>query len=214
MVSLRNAKNQPIVFKRDGVNLYERIRMAQLVTVRKTELDTEKKIVNEYRKRTNQIDGIESRRVHPRDPLTYGHLGPVPAGEWLNDDVVNFYLDLLQKEHPDVQMQTSFFFDKLLGVAKRTAFRDGKVICIETDVTQSNEIPEPESSSKSQRKKMTTHTHDLNNYDYKHVKRWSKNRPFVKKRLLFVPINVKNSHWVASAGKLGNLLLKDVKVST
>ena len=187
-----------------------------MATVRKKLTDAEKKIVNLYKTKTKQIDGIFERKVHPQYALTFGHLRSVPAGAWLNDDVVNFYIFLLQKKHPDVQMQNSFFFDKMLGLPNRTAFSDGKVICIDAEVTESNDIPAilDKARPKGEKKKMKTKTHDMDQYKYEQVKWWSNKRPFLEKRLFFAPINVNNTHWMACAGKVGNLLVKNAKVST
>ena len=178
-----------------------------MIQVRKTLNKFENKIVSEYKRKEKQIDQLDDRVVRSGGTITYRHLRAVHENQWLDDDTVEVYLQLLQKKYPDVQMTNSFFIDRLMGVPKRTKVHDGKVICVETDVTASNQIPAEldKPPTKSKRKQMTCATHDKDKYNYKNVQRWSKKRPFHNARLFFCPINILNSHWVACAACAGDV---------
>ena len=117
-------------------------------------------------------------------------------------------------EHPNVYMMSSYFFDRLLGCPARTSFKGSKIICIDTDVSEPNQIADKHVKRGTSSSGVHHVKHQLDNYNYECVRRWSSRRSFHKARLIYCPINVQNSHWVACAGHLDNLLVKNGEVMT
>lgn len=215
IVSLFNKKNKPVLFQRLGADdLYEAIRKARLCTVRRKMTKPEKKTVAEYKQKWQQIEEFGDRLVHEGGTLTYQHLKPVHEGGWLNDETVTNYLKLLEMEHPNVYMMSSYFFDRLLGCPARTSFKGSKIICIDTDVSEPNQIADKHVKRGTSSSGVHHVKHQLDNYNYECVRRWSSRRSFHKARLIYCPINVQNSHWVACAGHLDKLLVKNGEVMT
>ena len=83
------------------------------------------------------------------------------GSEWLNDEVINFYMEILKEKSTDIFLWNSFFFSKL--------------------------------------------AREKNGYKYANVQRWTRGRTrssninLFEKRIIFVPINEGNVHWVCAA---------------
>lgn len=201
-----NTQSRPIIIRRTGVNLYEAIRRAGLVTVRKKLNANEKNICSTFKRHIQKFDDVDL--VFPKnklETLRYGDIKVLDGNDWLNDEVIYAYLRLLQAEFPDVHMHNSFFMDILLGNKKRKAYSDGKIICIDTDAKDANEIP-VKNMKRSQNRNIQVHdvVHDSKNYNYDNVRKWTTNVKIYQKRLLFCPINLHNTHWVATAAVMNN----------
>jgi Ulp1 family protease len=82
-------------------------------------------------------------------------------GEWLNDEVINFYMGMLkEKDSKENSSETSFYFSTFF-MTKLIEKRNGQAT-----------------------------------YTYKNVERWTKKCNIFDMEKIFIPINIKNLHWV------------------